>query len=106
MKVPGLSGEIERRLLVNYRVDPDAIAAVLPPPFRPQLVNGYAVAGICLIRLGSMRPRPLPAWVGVRSENAAHRVAVEWDSPAGVRHGVYIPRRDSNSWLNVVVGGR
>ncbi len=106
MKVPGLTGEIERRLLVNYRLDPAAIATVLPAPFRPQLVNGFAVAGICLIRLGSMRPRPLPAWVGVRSENAAHRVAVEWDSPSGVQTGVYIPRRDTDSWLNVVVGGR
>jgi len=106
VKVPELTGEIERRLLINYRVDPDAVAAMLPAPFRPQLVNGYAVAGICLIRLGSMRPRPLPAWVGVRSENAAHRIAVEWNSPTGVQQGVYIPRRDSDSLLNVVVGGR
>jgi hypothetical protein len=53
-----------------------------------------------------MRPRGLPSWVGLRSENAAHRVAVEWDSPTGVQAGVYIPRRDSNSLVNVAVGGR
>lgn len=104
--LPRLAGEIERRLLVNYRVDPDALASVLPAPFRPQLVDGSAVAGICLIRLGGMRPRGLPAWLGRRSENAAHRVAVEWDTPDGVRSGVYIPRRDSDSSLNVLVGGR
>ena len=104
--VPTLAGEIERRLLVNYRVDPAVIGAQLPAPFRPQVVNGFAVAGICLIRLGAMRPAGLPSWIGLRSENAAHRVAVEWDSPVGVQSGVYIPRRDSNSLVNVAVGGR
>jgi uncharacterized protein YqjF (DUF2071 family) len=106
MRSPDLAGEVERRLLVNYRVDPTVIARQLPLPFRPQIVDGSAVAGICLIRLGSMRPRGLPKWVGLRSENAAHRVAVEWDSPGGVQTGVYIPRRDSSSVINVLVGGR
>jgi Uncharacterized conserved protein (COG2071) len=106
MKLPRLAGTVQRRLLVNYRVDPDVIASLLPAPFRPQLVNGFAVAGICLIRLGSMRPAGLPARLGLTSENAAHRVAVEWDTPDGPRTGVYIPRRDSNSVINVAVGGR
>jgi uncharacterized protein YqjF (DUF2071 family) len=106
VRLPDLAGEVERRLLVNYRVDPRVIATQVPPPFRPQVVDGYAVAGICLIRLGSMRPRGWPAWVGLGSENAAHRVAVEWDSPGGTKTGVYIPRRDSSSVINVLVGGR
>ena len=104
--LPVIDGEIERRLLVNYRVDPQVIARVLPDPFRPQLVGGAAVAGICLIRLGQMRPRHTPRWVGLRSENAAHRVAVEWDTADGPQAGVYIPRRDSDSWANVLLGGR
>lgn len=104
--MPKLVGEIERRLLVNYRVDPEVLARLLPAPFRPQLVNGVGVAGICLIRLGGMRPPGLPGWVGRGSENAAHRMAVEWDGPEGTRTGVYIPRRDSNSLINVLVGGR
>jgi len=106
MKLPRLAGTIQRRLLVNYRVDPEVIARLLPAPFRPQLVNGFAVAGICLIRLGSMRPAGLPARLGLTSENAAHRIAVEWDSSDGPRTGVYIPRRDSSSLVNVAVGGR
>lgn len=106
MRQPELAGQIERRLLVNYRVDPEAVSRVLPPPFRPQLVGDAAVAGICLIRLGEMRPRRFPRWTGLRSENAAHRFAVEWDGPDGPRSGVYIPRRDSDSWLNTAVGGR
>lgn len=106
MRVPVVRGIIERRLLVNYRVEPAVFARQLPPPFRPLLVDGYGVAGICLIRLAAIRPRGLPARWGIRSENAAHRIAVAWDTPEGVREGVYIPRRDSSSRLNHWVGGR
>ncbi|GIE71671.1 DUF2071 domain-containing protein [Actinoplanes palleronii] len=97
---------IERRLLVNYRTDPETTARLLPAPLRPQVVNGWAVAGICLIRLAGVRPPGLPAPVGLRSENGAHRIAVEWDTPGGVAHGVYIPRRDTGSRLNAWAGGR
>jgi hypothetical protein len=105
MRAPNLVGVVERRLLVNYRADPDVTARVLPAPLRPQLVNGWAVAGICLLRLGQLRPRAVPAILGTRSENAAHRIAVEWDTPDGIATGVYIPRRDTGSVVNVLVGG-
>jgi uncharacterized protein YqjF (DUF2071 family) len=105
--MPRISGEIERRLLVNYRVDPEVAARAVPAPFRPQLVDGHAVAGICLLRLGAIRPTRVSAAVGLRSENAAHRFAVEWDDAGrGTRTGVYVPRRDSAAWSNVVLGGR
>jgi hypothetical protein len=106
LKLPAISGVIARRILVNYRVDPGVLARALPPPFRPQLVSGYGIAGICLIRLTAIRPRGFPALIGLSSENAAHRSAVEWDERDGVRTGVYIRRRDTNSRLNVLVGGR
>ncbi len=106
MRQPRLSSVVERRLLVNYRVAPDAAARLLPEPLRPQLVHGHAVAGICLIRLGSVRPAWAPKAFGLRSENAAHRIAVEWDGPDGVETGVYIPRRDTASRLNAWAGGR
>ncbi|MFG1796350.1 DUF2071 domain-containing protein [Nocardia sp. NPDC049149] len=106
MKTFQLASVIERRLLVNYRVDPDVVARLLPVPLRPQQVGDWAVAGICLIRLGQARPSWLPGRFGVRSENAAHRIAVEWDGPQGRSTGVYIPRRDSGSALNVLAGGR
>jgi hypothetical protein len=38
-----MSSVIERRLLVNYRVDPGVAARLIPTPLRPQLVNGWAV---------------------------------------------------------------
>jgi len=106
MRAPPLSSVIERRLLVNFRVDPEVAASLLPTPLRPQLVNGWAVAGICLIRLGRLRPSWVPGWAGMRTENAAHRIAVEWDGTGGRQSGVYIPRRDSDSVATVLAGGR
>ena len=107
MKLPSLHGIIDRRILVNYRVNPDVLQAVLPPPFHPKLVRGVAIAGICLIRLTAVRPAFVPSWMGFSSENAAHRMAVEWRDESGrLREGVYIPRRDTNSRLNALVGGR
>lgn len=101
-----ISSDIERRLLVNYRADPDVITPLLPRGLRPQLVNGWALVGICLIRLGDLRPSPLPAVVGITTENAAHRIAVERDTRQGARPAVYIPRRDTDSRLTVLLGGR
>jgi hypothetical protein len=106
MRIPDIKGLIRRRILVNYRVDPSIIKSQLPPRFRPKLHNGSAIAGICLIRLEDIRPRLMPRFLGLSSENAAHRIAVTWDDEAGEREGVYIPRRDSASVFNRLAGGR
>ncbi|MBB4678006.1 DUF2071 domain-containing protein [Crossiella cryophila] len=101
-----MASVVARRLLVNYRVDPAVVARLLPDPLRPRLAGGWAVAGICLVRLAQVRPVGLPAALGLRSENAAHRFAVEWDTPDGVRTGVYLPRRHTDSAIAALVGGR
>ena len=105
MRIPAITGLIERRILANYRIDPEVMARFLPPPFRPKLASGYAIGGICLIRLEGIRPKFLPLPWGIRSENAAHRIAVEWEQDGRLRDGVYIPRRDTDSWLNTFAGG-
>jgi Uncharacterized conserved protein (COG2071). len=102
-----MAGLIKRRLLVNFRADPDVVQAVLPAGFRPKLHAGHSIVGICLIRLEQIRPKGLPAALGLSSENAAHRIAVEWNDSDGVRkEGVYIPRRDTDSPVNAFAGGR
>jgi hypothetical protein len=105
VKIPVIRGVIDRRILVNYRVDPDVLARVLPEPFEPLLANGAGMAGVCLIRLKHVRPRFMPAFLGISSENAAHRIAVQWDQGGERREGVFIPRRDTSSRLNTLVGG-
>ena len=106
MRIPTIRGVIDRRILVNYRVDPEVLAKLLPVPFRPKLSNGAGMAGVCLIRLKRIRPRFVPAIFGIGSENAAHRIAVEWDAGGERREGVFIPRRDTSSRINAAVGGR
>lgn len=106
MRVPLVRGIIDRRILTNFRVDPDVLRRILPEPFRPKLARGVGVAGICLIRLKSIRPSLMPSFLGISSENAAHRIAVEWEVEGERREGVFIPRRDTSSWVNVLVGGR
>src|SRR6185312_13634393 len=106
MNGPAMASIIERRLLVNYRLDPVATARLLPRHMSPDVVNGYAVGGICMIRLSRLRPAGLPAFLGVTTENAAHRIAVVWEGKNGKERGVYIPRRDTSSRLTALVGGR
>ncbi len=107
LRLPVIEGLIRRRLLVNFRVDAEVMGRFLPAPFRPKLHRGHAIAGICLIRLEHIRPAGLPSFRGLSSENAAHRIAVVWDGPAGdPKEGVFIPRRDTSSWLNQAAGGR
>ena len=106
MYIPTLQGTIDRRLLVNYRVDPDYLQRLLPAPFRPKLIHGMGIAGICLIRLKYLRPSAMPFDLGLSSENAAHRIAVEWEERGEYHEGVYIPRRDTSSRFNALIGGR
>jgi len=106
MRLPKVHGTIKRRLLVNFRIDPEVMQRHLPAPFRPKLHEGNAIAGICLIRLEDIRPRRVPRILGLSSENAAHRVAVVWEDETGSHEGVYIPRRDTGSLVNHLAGGR
>lgn len=106
MRIPVLRGVIDRRILVNFRVEPDEIRKVLPPRFRPKLIRGSAMAGICLIRLKGLHPRFVPGFAGISFESAAHRIAVEREDGDGWREGVYVVRRDTSSRLATWVGGR
>lgn len=106
MRLPVVRGVIRRRILVNYRVRPEVLRALLPAPFEPKTVAGWGMAGICLIRLTELRPRGIPARFGLSSENAAHRVAVVWGPQDARQEGVFVRRRDTSAWWNVAAGGQ
>jgi len=123
--LPSFRGVIDRRILVNFRIEPDALAGVLPDPFEPRTIDGVAIGGVCCLRLADVRPRGLPAALGIGAESAAHRIGVAWDDgverratrsarpPRSTAHGsgdrrqgVYVPRRDTSSRLVAAVGDR
>jgi hypothetical protein len=106
MWLPVLRGLLDRRMLINYRVDPDYMQKCLPAPFRPKIVNGYGVAGICLIRMNHIGPRALPVALVGSSENGALRFAVEWEQEGKSYQGVYIPARYTTSRLAAFAGTR
>lgn len=106
MKLTTVHATIGHRLLINYAADPDVVAALLPDGLRPQTVDGHAVVGICALRLTQMRPPGVPARLGVTSDDAAHGIAVEWDTDHGTDTGVFVLRRDSTQRLVVLAGGR
>lgn len=101
-----IKGRMRRRVLLTYRVDPQVAEQIIPAPFRPQLVDGSAVAGICLIALDQLRPGWFRPEIGIATENTAHRFAVEWDEDGVTRSGVYITERHSSSLIPVLGGGR
>lgn len=106
MKLPAIEGIIRRRILINFRVEPEVIQPHVPEPFRIKTVEGYGMAGICVIRLEHIRPRSVPGGVGLASDNVAYRVAVRWESEGQSHDGVFIPRRDTSSGLQHRLGGR
>jgi len=106
MKIPVIAGTIRRRFLLNFRIEPAVMQKVLPAPFEPKLHRGWGIAGICLIRLEGVHPKSIPMPCGINSENAAHRFAVQWTDEGRTQAGVFIPRRDTDSILNHLAGGR
>jgi len=104
--IQNIAGVIDRRFLINYRVEPEVLVRQIPEPFRLHLVGGYGIAGICVLRLSQLRIDRFPRAIGMASDNAAHRIAVEWDGPEGTCRGVYIARRDTSSRTTVNLGGR
>lgn len=106
MKIPTIHGYIDRRILINFTADPKSVENIIPFPFRPKIYKDKAIVGICLIRLKDIKPKGFPDFIGVNSENGAHRIAVEWDENGKTKSGVYIPRRDTSLKLNAFVGGR
>lgn len=106
MELPVLNGLIDRRILVNYRVEPDIVRSLLPSNLEPLVINGYASAGICLLRLKNIGMKLSPSFLRITSENAAHRFLVKYTKGKEEFTGVYIPRRDTDSILNVLLAGK
>ena len=104
--LPRIIGTIDRRILLNYRASPALVSSLLPRPFEPRSVNGHALIGVCMIRFKGLRPAVLPSLLGLSSENAAHRISVAWTEDGETRTGVYVTRRDTNSALVRLAGGR
>jgi hypothetical protein len=104
--LPILQGMIARRVLLNFRADVATVQKLLPQPFIAECYKGFAMVGVCLIRLEQLRPRGFPAALGLASENVAHRVAVLYPANGEMKRGVFIWRRETDRKLVQILGGR
>jgi hypothetical protein len=82
------------------------VARQIPESLELNLVNGFAMVGLCLIRMERLRPSFMPFEFGLCSENIAHRVAVNYRENGETKPGVFIWRRETDSRLIAALGGR
>jgi hypothetical protein len=104
--LPALEGVIRRRVLLNFRVAPEIVAPLIPDPLEVLTHGEAAIVGICLIGMERLRPKGVPGWFGVASENMAHRIAIRYPTGTGMSDGVFIWRRDTDQCLVSLLGGR
>ena len=99
----GVCGVVERRLLVNYRVELDVLDTVLTDPLRGREVGdtGKGVGSVCITRVEDTRPGFLPESLGVTVEMATHRVYARVED--GGDHCVYVPWRGVSSRFHALV---
>ncbi len=105
---PAIRGVIERRILVNYRLDVGTLEAVLPEPFGGREVgeSGKGIGSICLMRVGDARMSFAPEAFGVSVETATHRISAVREKNGETEHCVYVPRRDVSSQFCAAMGER
>lgn len=106
IQLPVITGQLDRRILLNYRFDAESLRKFLPAPFEPRIHKDRGIGGICMIRFHDLRPRHVPGALGIDSENAAHRIAVTWPQRESRQEGVFIPQRDTASAFNHWAGGK
>ncbi|TNE87456.1 MAG: hypothetical protein EP330_18505 [Deltaproteobacteria bacterium] len=74
----------DRCWLLTFRVEPDALAARLPPGLEPWIFDDSAWLSIVVARMSDMRPTFLPRWLGVDFDQVVYRAVVTRDGERGV----------------------
>jgi hypothetical protein len=98
------SATIDRQILVIYRATENAVAALLPAPFRPRIFKDHAIVALSLVRLKPPKPRLMPSLITTQPEHIAHQIAVEWNHNGDTRAGWCILRRDTTARASLLGG--
>jgi len=101
---PGVRGVVERRMLVNYRVDLGKLDTALPGPFRGREVGETrkGIGTVCLTKVEKARPKFAPERAGLSVRSVTHRVPAEIEGEG--RFCAYVPLRGVSSRLCASVG--
>ena len=92
---------------INYAVEPEALAKLLPFPLEPELHQGKAWVQILMSSLRDMRPQGLFSLFGVCFYQVSYRAAVRYRSADGSwRRGGYFVRSETNHPVMRAVGNK
>jgi uncharacterized protein YqjF (DUF2071 family) len=86
--------------LVNFSMEPETLARVLPSPLEAHLVGGRAFLSVVIADMDRMRPAFLPAFCGVTYQQVVYRAVVR----CGRERGVHFLRSDADNRLMVLMG--
>jgi uncharacterized protein YqjF (DUF2071 family) len=90
---------------INYAVDPEALAKILPAPLEPEVWRGSAWVQLLMSSLRDMRPQGLMPLFGVCFYQISYRAAVQYRSADGsLRRGGYFVRSETNHPVMRTVG--
>lgn len=90
-----MKGMIERCWLFAFRAPEAGIRPLLPPPLEPVVRGGWGFWNVVVCRVGSMRPRFAPRFMGMGYWHVAYRLYARF---AG-EEGLYFVRSDCDSAL-------
>jgi uncharacterized protein YqjF (DUF2071 family) len=86
--------------LVNFGVNPEAVASYLPKGLVPKLHHGEAYISVVIAKLEKMRPAFLPKSFGITYNQVVYRLVVNKDG----ERGVYFLRSDADNSLMCFLG--
>lgn len=86
--------------LANFRIEPDALARVLPEPLEPALAHGRAWLSVVIAEMEKLRPVGVPRALGFTYNQIVYRAVVDCDG----RRGVHFLRSDADSRI-MCLGG-
>jgi hypothetical protein len=95
-----MAGQIDRCWLFTYRVPSAEVERLLPPPLELVTRGPWAFINIVVSHLRQMRPKGLPAAVGIGYWHVAYRLYAKARSV----EGLYFLRSDADSPLMVAAG--
>jgi uncharacterized protein YqjF (DUF2071 family) len=92
-------GRFSECLLLAYRTPAESVRRLLPAGLELITVGAWAFWNIVLCRIEQMRPRGVPAALGLSYHHVAYRLYVRSQTARGPLEGLYFVRSDADSRL-------
>jgi uncharacterized protein DUF2071 len=100
-----MKGRIDRCWLFTFQASEEEARAILPKPLVPVTRDGCAFWNVVVCRVGAMRPRGVPGFLGMGYWHVAYRLYARFrPAVGGPIEGLYFVRSDCDSGLMAWMG--